>query len=96
MDVGEQDFHQFKRDQHILVEFSVFPLKIIELIHLCLSQPATETSNVLSSGYFSHLSMKAFFKIWFMILLKVLQLSLRSSIFRPCIHLVVASFPLLK
>ena len=50
MDVGEQDFHQFKRDQHILVEFSVFPVKIIELIQLCLSQPATETSNMLSAG----------------------------------------------
>jgi len=36
MDVGEQDFSHFKREQHILVEFNVFPLKMIELIELCL------------------------------------------------------------
>ena len=35
-DVGEQDFPQFKRDQCILVDFHVFPQKMIELLELCL------------------------------------------------------------
>ena len=39
MDVGEQDFHNLKRDQSILVEFNVFPKKLIELIELCLQNP---------------------------------------------------------
>ena len=36
LDVGEQDFHHLKRDQSLLVEFPVFPSKLIELIELCL------------------------------------------------------------
>ena len=36
MDIGEQDFHHVKRDQSLLVEFPVFPTKLIELIDLCL------------------------------------------------------------
>jgi len=36
MDVGEQDFHILKRDQSILVEFNVYPMKLIELLELCL------------------------------------------------------------
>ena len=36
LDVGEQDFHHLKRDQALLVEFPVFPSKLIELIELCL------------------------------------------------------------
>lgn len=37
LDVGEQDFHHLKRDQSLLVEFPVFPSKLIELIELCMS-----------------------------------------------------------
>ena len=36
MNVGENDFHILKRDQSILVDFETFPLKLIELIRLCL------------------------------------------------------------
>ena len=39
--MGEQDFPIFKREQSILVDFHVFPLKLIELIELCLSTAAT-------------------------------------------------------
>jgi spindle assembly abnormal protein 6 len=57
MDVGEQDFHILKRDQSILVEFNVYPMKLIELLELCLigtpsllitmnsSNPNNNTSN---------------------------------------------------
>eukprot|EP01038_Epipyxis_sp_PR26KG_P013519 gene13519-18137_t len=45
LDVGEQDFHSLKREQAILVEFNVFPLKLIELIELCLH--STNMSNNL-------------------------------------------------
>lgn len=68
MDVGEQDFHHFKRDQHILVEFNVFPIKMIELIHLCLSQTSSDgssflitkiTNSIVSSVRCLHLYCKA-------------------------------------
>jgi spindle assembly abnormal protein 6 len=36
LDVGEQDFHLLKRDQALLVEFPVFPTKIVELLQSCL------------------------------------------------------------
>lgn len=42
MNVGEQDFHILKRDQSILVDFNVFPLKLIELIQLCLQTHQTQ------------------------------------------------------
>lgn len=45
LDVGEQDFHHLKRDQSLLVEFLVFPSKLIELIELCLNTNANSTSN---------------------------------------------------
>lgn len=45
LDVGEQDFHHLKRDQSLLVEFLVFPSKLIELIELCLNSSANTTSN---------------------------------------------------
>jgi spindle assembly abnormal protein 6 len=45
LDVGEQDFHHLKRDQSLLVEFLVFPSKLIELIELCLNSNANATSN---------------------------------------------------
>jgi spindle assembly abnormal protein 6 len=37
LDVSEQDFHQLRRDQSILVEFLVFPSKLIELLDQCKS-----------------------------------------------------------
>jgi spindle assembly abnormal protein 6 len=45
LDVGEQDFHHLKRDQSLLVEFLVFPSKLIELIELCLNSNANSPSN---------------------------------------------------
>jgi spindle assembly abnormal protein 6 len=35
LDIGENDFHHLKRDQAILVDFPIFPSKLIELIDLC-------------------------------------------------------------
>ena len=40
LDVGEQDFHLLKRDQALLVEFPVFPMKMVELLNLCLESEA--------------------------------------------------------
>lgn len=37
LDIGEQDFHNLKREQSILVDFSLFPAKLIELLDLCIS-----------------------------------------------------------
>jgi len=37
LDVGEQDFHNLKRDQSILVDFGVFPTMFIELLAQCAS-----------------------------------------------------------
>jgi spindle assembly abnormal protein 6 len=50
LDVGEQDFHHLKRDQSLLVEFPVFPSKLIELIELCLSSNAEQVINTCSAG----------------------------------------------
>ena len=55
LDVGEQDFHLLKRDQDLLVEFPVFPSKLVELIDLCIKsengeelsqEGATDTNSV--------------------------------------------------
>ena len=37
LDVGEEDFHELKRDQALLVDFDGFPLKFIELLERCAS-----------------------------------------------------------
>lgn len=36
MDVLEDDFHLLKQDQRLLVEFSAFPDKIVELLNECM------------------------------------------------------------
>jgi spindle assembly abnormal protein 6 len=61
LDVGEQDFHQLKRDQSLLVEFPVFPTKLIDLIELCLASAgdvgvavsSTDTAATASNSTFS-------------------------------------------
>lgn len=50
LDVGEQDFHHLKRDQSLLVEFPVFPSKLIELIELCLHSSRSNDTVASSSG----------------------------------------------
>jgi spindle assembly abnormal protein 6 len=50
LDVGEQDFHHLKRDQSLLVEFPVFPSKMIELIELCLNLSNSSNNYKNSSG----------------------------------------------
>eukprot|EP00605_Chrysophyceae_sp_TOSAG23-4_P001100 GSChrysophyteH1.ASY1.ANO1.1206.1 assembled CDS len=45
LDVGEQDFHLLKRDQALLVEFPVFPTKMVELLNLCLESEERESMN---------------------------------------------------
>ena len=56
LDVCESDFHQLKRDQSILVEFNVFPTKLIELLDLCTPlsnhhDPNQPPSNISSSAF---------------------------------------------
>jgi len=48
LDIGEQDFHHLKRDQALLVDFPVFPAKLIELIRLCV--PGGAVASVASGG----------------------------------------------
>jgi spindle assembly abnormal protein 6 len=50
LDVGEQDFHHLKRDQSLLVEFPVFPSKMIELIELCLNLSSSSNNYKNSCG----------------------------------------------
>lgn len=42
LDVGENDFHHLKRDQALLVEFNVFPTKLIELIDMCMTSAVVQ------------------------------------------------------
>jgi spindle assembly abnormal protein 6 len=42
LDVGEQDFHLLKKDQALLVEFPVFPTKMVDLLQLCLDSESTD------------------------------------------------------
>lgn len=55
LDIGEQDFHHLKREQSLLVEFNVFPMKLIELLELCLQ---SSYENVSSSSLDSSTSSK--------------------------------------
>lgn len=50
LDVGEQDFHHLKRDQSLLVEFLVFPSKLIELIELCLNSNENHTESLSNTS----------------------------------------------
>ncbi|CAG9461831.1 unnamed protein product [Pedinophyceae sp. YPF-701] len=43
MEVTEDDFQHLKADQGILVDFSTFPGKMIELLELCISSGSQET-----------------------------------------------------
>ena len=43
LDVGEQDFHLLKRDQALLVEFPVFPSKMVELLQMCLESENSQS-----------------------------------------------------
>ena len=45
LDIGEQDFHHLKRDQALLVDFPVFPAKLIELINLCIPDSTSTTTS---------------------------------------------------
>jgi spindle assembly abnormal protein 6 len=44
LDVGEQDFHLLKKDQALLVEFPVFPTKMVDLLQLCLDSESSRTA----------------------------------------------------
>jgi spindle assembly abnormal protein 6 len=35
LDIGEHDFHNLKREQHIVVDFLGFPAKFIAMVELC-------------------------------------------------------------
>ena len=49
LDVGETDYHQLKHDQSLVVNFDVFPSKLIDLIELCVSSPPSSSSSLLST-----------------------------------------------
>jgi len=49
--VGEHDFHLLKRDQSLLVEFNVFPTKLIELVEQCFAAE----SQAQESGFQSYM-----------------------------------------
>ncbi len=59
MDIGEHDFHNLKKDQYLLVDFSGFSSKFIDLIQLCLkNRESTSSSHFVAnldtdSGIFS-------------------------------------------
>jgi len=55
LDVGEQDFHLLKKDQALLVEFPVFPTKMVDLLQLCLESEASrkaaaDAANAVDDG----------------------------------------------
>lgn len=45
LDIGEQDFHLLKRDQALLVEFPVFPTKMVDLLNLCIDSENKASCN---------------------------------------------------
>lgn len=49
LDVGEQDFHQLKRDQSILVDFSIFPNMFIELMNNCVTAASKDNTNHINN-----------------------------------------------
>ncbi len=63
LDVGEQDFHQLKRDQSILVEFNIFPSKLIELIDLCTLSSPSELQSTSSINDKSSLSSSSSYTV---------------------------------
>lgn len=50
LDVGEQDFHNLKREQSLLVDFTVFPAKMIELLELCRKDSSALSQSVSQDG----------------------------------------------
>ena len=46
LNIGEQEFPNFKRDQSIIVDFKMFPVKMIELIQLCLQNHANPNISI--------------------------------------------------
>ena len=60
MDIGEHDFHNLKRDQHIVVDFLGFPTKFIGLIDMCVkhqTQKRDERSSSTSSHFMTKLNL---------------------------------------
>ena len=49
LDVGETDYHQLKHDQSLVVNFDVFPSKLIALIDQCVSFQTSSSSSLLST-----------------------------------------------
>ena len=45
MDVGEQDYHNLKRDQRLVVDFAGFSKKFIDLINCCMRNPQESYSS---------------------------------------------------
>lgn len=50
LDVGEQDFHNLRREQSLLVDFTVFPAKMIELLELCRKETNTLSQSISLDG----------------------------------------------
>lgn len=49
LDVSEEDFHVLKTEQKILVDFSTFPLKVIELLDLVISSADEDSPRFFAS-----------------------------------------------
>lgn len=56
--ITEQDFPAYKREQEILVDYTVFPHKIIELLELCVQKPSRGNASS-DSTYMAKLNMKS-------------------------------------
>jgi spindle assembly abnormal protein 6 len=54
LEINEHSFHQLKREQGILVELNVFPSKLMELLELCLLNPASKVA--IAEGSFDSMN----------------------------------------
>mmetsp|Transcript_12986 Transcript_12986/g.19568 ORF Transcript_12986/g.19568 Transcript_12986/m.19568 type:complete len:694 (+) Transcript_12986:209-2290(+) len=69
LDVGEHDFHNLKRDQRLVIDFSGFSKKFIDLVLQCIQRQSISTSSYtstymakldLTSGVFSVIEVNEF------------------------------------
>jgi spindle assembly abnormal protein 6 len=37
LEISEEEFYRLKQEQNLLVDFTAFPVKFIELLHMCLA-----------------------------------------------------------
>jgi spindle assembly abnormal protein 6 len=54
LDIGEHDFHNLKKEQHILVDFSGFAAKFVDLVNMCFKQRESE---LMASHFLANLDL---------------------------------------